>query len=521
MIEIFLLFSFLVVGEKARGVLYCIKLSIKKPFFVVGQLKVNNYVLDVVAFDTKDSVRIFVLHRTSKEYIMGQQVLLYEINRGEKQFSDIIGILQFSEGYRNLEYVPGNPMLLIGKDKICQSVIYKRFSTLKKYYKNTKQFLFVGAPYLTKQLHVLRVQDLTEISIIDAMVSGHQLKQTSVFADGEWITTSGLDGIVIVRDKTVKNSKFVLMTHHRKDFGVLKALVKASGEIIIALGHDGSLVSMKYYEPEATGPEVSSTNIYQIPYDYITKQKMIDKDYGSLDQHILDMLSRPLQEFAPEEERENMTWTEWMEKKQFLEEQELCVKKQAAIFKEFNKLKAKVVKLLDENETCPEIEKLPLAAFDLDKVSREQKIKTARDEREDTRLELEYNCASMDRLSDWLKTKFWDTQTNLVKSIFSFSGLTEIQNFAHDSSRPNYEEHHRWAEFTTDLICELTQKDSFAPWRLYTASQLDLELHRVGRLQRLDEKERMDALLEKQEEDVQGVDKDELENQRESEGTYC
>lgn len=109
----------------AYGVIYCIKLSYEKPFSVVGQIKVERPVLDLVAFDTKDTLRIFVLLRTSKEFPMGHELLIYEISRGEKQFSGIIGVIQFSDGFQNFEYVPGNPMLLIGKGEIWQSVINK------------------------------------------------------------------------------------------------------------------------------------------------------------------------------------------------------------------------------------------------------------------------------------------------------------------------------------------------------------------------------------------------------------
>lgn len=353
------------------------------------------------------------------------------------------------------------------------------------------------------------------------MVSGHQFRQAFVYADHHWITTSGIDGIVIVRDKSIKSSKVVLMTHHRKDFGVLKAIVKASGDIVVALGHDGSLVSIRYYKTDTSSIEETQTDIQDIHYSYYSgNQKLIEKDYASLDQVILDMLSRPLQEFAPAEERNDMTWIEWMAKKKLLEEKKLCAEKRAAILSKFNKLKAKISKLLDENETCPEMEKLPISAFDLDKVSREQKIKAARDEREDTRLELEHECASMDRLSDWIKAKFWDTQVTLAKSIFSFSGSREIQNYHWDKFRHNYEEHHRWAVFVSDVNNKLMQGDSFQPWRFYTTSELDIELKKVGRIQMIDEKERMDALLDKQEEDTQGATDDELENQLDSEGTY-
>lgn len=349
------------------------------------------------------------------------------------------------------------------------------------------------------------------------MISGHQMKQTVIFCDRSWVTTNGVDGLVIVRDKMIQIAKIVLMTHHRTDRGVVKSIVKATGDLLIALGADGSLVSFRYSEMFETNSK-DKEQLQEVLFSDHESQKIF-ADYKSLDPVIHNMLSRPLQEFATPEERQNMTWKEWIEKKIIRKEELQCVTASEEILSEFKNLKFKIVELINKNDVCPDIEKLPISAFDLDKVAREQKTKAAKDEREDARLELEHNCTKMDQLSDWIKTKYWDSQINLAKSIFSIFGTTEVENYMNDSFKPYSNEQQRWAVFNNDIINQLRKKDSFAPWRLYTTKELSVELERVGRLPRDGEKERMDALLQAHEDDAQSASNRELENQLESEGT--
>lgn len=469
-------------GNKETGVLYCIKLSKKETYSIIGELSVKNLISDLFAFETTNSLRVYLLQQT-EDIPASNQLFVYEIFQNETKFRNSFKVINFRDYFCNLEYVPENP------------------------------FLLIGTPYLTKQLHVLNLKNWQDLSIDSVMNSCHQMKQSSVFSDRNWITTSGADGLVIVRDKMIETAKIILMTHHRKDYGVTKSMMKPSGDLLIALGADGSLVALKYSAKDSKDKE----QFHEVFYNNYENSKNFT-DYRSLDSVIFDMLSRPLQEFAPLEERQNLTWREWIQKKIIQEEELTCANNRAAILSEFENIKTKIVKLIDENEKYLDIEKLPISAFDLDKVLREQKTKTAKDEREDTRLELEYNCKKMDELSDWLKAKYWDSQVNLSKSIFSIFGTTEVENYTNDSFKPYHKEQQRWAVFNNDIINQLRKKDSFAPWRLYTKMELNLELEKVGRLPIEDEKERMDALLEAHDEEAKSQKNRELENQLDSEG---
>ena len=100
------------------GIFYFVKLSRRKPFAVIGQLKVNNPVLDVVAFEDKDHLMVYVLLRTSDELMMGHAILLYDISPGQNKFEDISSGIELHDTFQHLDYVPGDPSLLIGNNEI-------------------------------------------------------------------------------------------------------------------------------------------------------------------------------------------------------------------------------------------------------------------------------------------------------------------------------------------------------------------------------------------------------------------
>lgn len=253
---------------------------------------------------------------------------------------------------------------------------------------------------------------------------------------------------------------------------------------------------------------------------YEKRKEKILSDYASLDPAIHASLTRARIDFPAASEKKFGTWEEWRQNAQLREEARFHAAEKAAIVKDLENLKAIVRQLLDANETCPEMERLPVSAFDLDRAGREQKLKMAKEEREKVRMELEHRCVSMDRVADWIKATFWDPQIVLGRSIFSFSGDTEVTNYPLTEEDPYLKEHLRWAQFARDSVRSIVY-DTFQPWRSYTDDQLQAELSKPVRVYREDERRRMDLLLEEEEREI---DPEELAELRAVDGriiTFC
>lgn len=457
----------LVVGQRTTGVCYCLSLTHTKPFAVIAKLESKSRIADVLLYDPRGHLKLLVLVVSSRRIPVGRHLILYDLQIGRRGSKEPTCYLELPCAYQFLHYAPDGP--------------------------NS----FVGTPYLSRQIHLLEIKDWKEVNLLGTMNSGHQTRRTRLFTDRKWITSTALDGLVTVRNGTRPKAVVTLTPHHRRDLGVAKAIARPSGDLIIALGYSGSLVATQFCrDAEAAGLDDSTTNCRLDFTEYERSKRDILADYSSLDPSVVEMLLSGRNEGFPlVKDGVKKTWNEWSEEARILEEAEGCSQEKSSMQSDFERLRGRVVRLLNENETCPVVERLPISSFDLDKFSRDQRLKVARDEREDSRLELESSCVSMDRVAAWIKSTFWDTQVTIGRSILAISGPTEVTNYPTTADDPDSASALRLARFFRDSMRATMENEGFVPWKLYTRSKLQLALSRKVRLHRVDERQRMDALI--------------------------
>lgn len=249
-------------------------------------------------------------------------------------------------------------------------------------------------------------------------------------------------------------------------------------------------------------PDIETKSVYPVDYEWYMQQKeKILSDYASLDSSVRASLTRARVDFPAAGEKEFGTWEEWRQNMQLQEETKMYAAEKTAIAKNLESLKTTINRLLNANQICPEMEKLPVSAFDLNRAGRDQKLKMAKDEREDVRMEHAHVSASMDRIADWIKATFWDQQVVLGRSIFSFRGDTEVTNYPLIEEDPYFKEQLQWAQFARDSIRTIV-RDTYQPWRSYTDDQLQVELSKPVQLYREEERRKMDLLMEEEEREI-------------------
>ncbi|XP_011873918.1 PREDICTED: cilia- and flagella-associated protein 43-like [Vollenhovia emeryi] len=475
--------KFLIAAQKEAGNCYCVDLQRDARWKVMAQLRAKGRVADVVLYDdeARGSLKVLILHAKYEPFsLVGHQLHVYSVHlvdASQRLVNEIIGIVTLPALFYELCYAPGDSQLLI------------------------------SSPYLERQIHALRLRGLEDAALTDAALTGHHVRLARVFTDRRWIVTCAYDGLVVIRDRMIRQIAAVVPVHHRLDLGSRKAIVNLDGDMAVALGHDGSVIATRVRLENEKKSKTSLTaietkSVYPVDYEWYAKQKKkILSDYASLDPAIRASLTRARVDFPAADEKGFGTWEEWRENAQLQEETRFYAKEKDAIAKNLAVLKATVKQLLDTNETCPEMEKLPVSAFDLNRAGRDQKLKTAKDERQDVGMELEHFCASMDRIADWMKAIFWDPQVVLGRSIFAFRGDTEVTNYPLAEEDPHFKEHLRWAQFTRDSVRSIVY-DTFQPWHSYTDDQLQAELSKPVRVYREDERRRMDLLLEEEEREI-------------------
>ncbi|KAG5337899.1 CFA43 protein, partial [Acromyrmex heyeri] len=452
--------KFLIVAQKETGNCYCVNLQSDAPWEVMAQLQAKGSFVDVVLYDDEASanLKVLVLHAilldvkgTMYESFcsVGQQLHVYNIDTDKRLVNKIIDIVTLPTVFYELYHAPDDPQLLI------------------------------GSPYFERQLYIVKLQHFKYATLMDAVVTGHHVRLAYVFADRRWIVTCAYDGLVIIRDGTIRQVVAVIPMHHRLDSGNRKAIVSSDVQ-----------------ESTESPPANETRSVYSVDYEQYEKRKeKILSDYASLDPAIRASLTRARINFPAIDEKGFETWEEWQQNMQLREETRFYAAEKAAIAKDLEALKVTIRQLLDTNETYSEIEKLPVSAFDLNKAGRDQRLKMAENERENVCTELEHHCASIDRAASWMKATFWDPQIVLGRSIFSFRDDTEVTNYPLTKEDPYFKDHLQLAQFSRDLVSD-TIYDTFQSWYHYTEDQLQMELSKPVRMYREDEKRKIDLEVE-------------------------
>ncbi|XP_028982154.1 cilia- and flagella-associated protein 43-like [Diachasma alloeum] len=408
---------YLITGRKKYGLFYCIE-SVESPSSTVRKIETEHRVLDIAMFNRKGELMLLMLILPFKRAKVANCIIIYKLPPFEKIVGAIVSVLKLPTLYDNFHY-------------------------------GLEPMTMVASPFSSRNLHTYKIQN-DQICLTNAAQSPHKIRGMKVHTDRNWIITYGFDGIIGVV-KNFKNLEWLahVNSHHRLNFGVSKAVLKPEGDFVFSLGSDGSLLGLKLMKIEKNQLE-SPVDFGKTQIDYAEVKKNISKDYSRLNPDIIQMLSRRYEKIPPEDSGVEI-WSDWMIRQQAMREEEQSKDLKSSIMNDFYKLKIQVSKLLDENEKLPVQERLAISAFDLDMIEREQKIKTAKEEREDRRLELEFQCTQVEKVSNWIKKTFWDVQDVKQQSIFAIFGDTEVMNFASLPCDPQEKEIARWLESFSEI----------------------------------------------------------------------
>ncbi|XP_011504689.1 PREDICTED: cilia- and flagella-associated protein 43-like [Ceratosolen solmsi marchali] len=430
---------YLVVCQKTKGICYLLILSSANSLQIHARLDTNIKILDIMLFEIKNNLKLYILEGLSTNSI-SHQLLLYELDSSS--------------------------------------------NTFKK-----KSNMFVGTPYVTKQLRFFTINDMKEIICFDIQPSGHKIRQAKLFYNRNWLITSALDGLIIIRKSNPKISKNKhIIIHHRHDISIAKATINSTGDLLITLGVDGSIIAMKCIRSDNVLPE---DNIFKSFYELLCVNSEDHKNnvmiyMNMLNKKEIEFLSENLPTYIDSEEG-NMSWNEWKQKQNNQIEEKQFMADKGIVLTKLKDLKSKINDLINKNEVSSELEKLPMSAFALNKTFYERYIKSAKDKREEIRCETELNCLEMERVTNWILNKFWKSQRILSQSIFSIFDTTEISNYTISIEQSKLLNNFEHAQFTKNVFKEFMNDQTIYPWETYTASEINLIYNKQLRVEKTDE----------------------------------
>lgn len=78
--------------------------------------------------------------------------------------------------------------------------------------------------------------------LVNKVNTGHQMCKISLFTHQDKLLSFGFDGLVIKHSRTTFIMKGVIMPHHRRDGGVIKAYITPLKKYIVSMGRDNNIV---------------------------------------------------------------------------------------------------------------------------------------------------------------------------------------------------------------------------------------------------------------------------------------
>ncbi|XP_066590868.1 cilia- and flagella-associated protein 43-like [Prorops nasuta] len=471
--------KYLLVGEKSTGICFCLSVLDEDALNVLCRIETRRRITDATLLESSSSVKVVISIDSSKQ--AGHYFLLYDIT-GEQSFIK-------------------NPTSTLKSKWFCKNI----------YQLPDSSQVLIGSPSISGKFTTFKLQDWKSLVNLDTFASGHSVRRASVFTDQNWTSTAAMDGLVTIRDKNLKEAKNVLMTHHRKDLGVRKAIVTPRRDCVIALGYNGSLVAMMKNHGKEDSDDIPKIhpvdpNVYNIAKDGILAV------YESMEEIVKNLLMTENPDLIRDNEEDEKTWVEWRNDKTLADLDREYFQKKKLIRDDLFALKSELKNLLDMNDASPKIEKLPISNFDLDLVARENKMIKTREEAEELRQQLEEQCVKMGQVFNWIKLKFWDEQIILGQSIFELFDRMEVDNYPMVAEDRRLDDELKWAQFSREAMRKILENGTLEAWVPCSENDLRDHLCQPIRIHQEDERQRMDELLEEEEEEE--ISMEEVEEER-------
>ncbi|GAB0093714.1 uncharacterized protein DMENIID0001_088880 [Sergentomyia squamirostris] len=402
-----------------------------------GVLEIKNHFslpknpLDFVILESTGCLsRILVILKDEESQVAGDEIILMEITPKERKFRPVP--------------LPGGKITSI--DVLRNS-----------------QETFVATLYLEYSVKVLKMQEnggSVIFEVIQDVKTDHCLKYVKVRSRGDFLLSWGLDGNVCLFDTRTMEKVSSFVSHHRRTHGVRTAIISQSLEYIICLGFTGNLICFR--------PNL----------------KIMDHSGGKFELSRLEIREKclsPTIDHTPKTSIGNASWLEVQEMEHTNRVRQKYQAQRDSIMKDLDYLRREVGKLLDNNEICPEEEKLPIHEFNLDSSHVENMIKKAKRDRQDQISKMQEFIRAQNDITEWIRKSCWDQMT--VKSIKVRGIFTNlfIENYPVLKLDGIWEKHLNQIRMWIRLE-NLSNSDKFLPWKPIQTTQLEYVLAQEPRI---------------------------------------
>lgn len=244
------------------------------------------------------------------------------------------------------------------------------------------------------------------------------------------------DGLVILRSFNDMSMVTVIMPHHRREGGIVKAAYCPLSKYIVTIGRDQNLVctSLEYVEvnaeQQASLREKLNSEIYQKMFLRRTLGFQLKGEICFLfttrftfKKMSITFLFDYLGEY------EGKTWMEVIEMQTLEKETQLCKDERQSILNEFKCIQQDIQELLTKNLEGPENERIPIQEFNLETDYAQEQRQRSKIECKRTKLYLERLIEVQDQVAKWCKINFYDKMSVQGKALWAIFDNFAVQNY--------------------------------------------------------------------------------------------
>lgn len=146
------------------------------------------------------------------------------------------------------------------------------------------------------------------------------------------------------------------------------------------------------------------------------------------------------------------------------EERQLYIQNREGILIDLQELKTKLKKLIDNNEVAPDDEKLPLEAFDLDKVGAHGLSVFAQLERDAVQSSITSESAALTKITNFIISTTWDLMEVKGKNVRGIFTRLKVENYALSHPDPKAVDDLQRAIMWRSSERPVSKHDVFHPW---------------------------------------------------------
>ncbi|XP_037027792.1 cilia- and flagella-associated protein 43 [Bradysia coprophila] len=314
---------------------------------------------------------------------------------------------------------------------------------------------FLAVPFKKTEFEIITLTRSKRFEIATTIRTPHLLKYFQVQIYSKFFVTFGIDGLVNVWDSNTFQVITSFFPHNKRFGGVMRCVVDANLRFFITLGSSNNLMCT----------------------DLSNKFHKSTKEALQTDTNLADFKKTMDVDLSPKGEEK--TWLQQKLESEMEQERKNFQTDRQLLLEDLEKIKEKLRKLIDENETVPSNTKLDINEFNLNAEATDTFLEEAQQDRLEKEAYLTQFCVSQSKITELILASTWDpidVKGTTLRGVFT---KLKVENYALLKASENIENDLARTILYRKAENLVSQDDIFEPWIPKTTSQLEIGLSKL------------------------------------------